>query len=340
MSVAGGAAWWTVVTGVAVAAAVQQPDGRGEWPARFRQELLGRVGGIDRDQLCPEDQVNLDIFSVQIQSKIASFGYRSHLIPILADSGFHTRFARLSENMPLVTVRDFENYISRMQAFPLYMKEHIELMREGLRTGLTQPQVILEGYEGPIQAQVVENPEESVFYAPFQNLPTAVPKAQYERLRNLGKQAIRGSIVPAYAKFLAFMVDEYRPGARTTLGASELPEGRAYYAHLIRHFTTLDLTADQIHQIGLKEVARIREEMDELDEPGGDRRSEAVQGNNITLKQDRGNASTYTHKRLKRDRRNVCARLCRQLGGCCDSQSRRHSSDPTRNDWLFRWLKK
>ena len=232
--------------------------------ARFRRELLGRVGGIDRDQLCPKDQVNLDIFSVQIQSKIASFGYRSHLIPILADSGFHTRFARLSENMPLVTVRDFENYISRMQAFPLYMKEHIELMREGLRTGLTQPQVILEGYEGPIQAQVVENPEESVFYAPFQNLPPAVPKAQYERLRNLGKQAIRGSIVPAYAKFLAFMVDEYRPGARTTLGASELPEGRAYYAHLIRHFTTLDLTADQIHQIGLKEVARIREEMDEV----------------------------------------------------------------------------
>ncbi len=232
--------------------------------ARFGRELLDRIGRIDRDQLSRKDQINLDIFSLQIQSRIASFGYRSHLIPILADSGFHTRFARLPENVPLVSVRDFENYISRMRAFPLYMKEHIELMREGLRTGWTQPQVILEGYEGSIQAQVVENPEESVFYAPFQHFPTAVPEAQHERLRHSAKQAIRESVVPAYAEFLAFMVDKYRPGARTTLGASEFPNGRAYYAHLIRHFTTLDLTADQIHQIGLKEVARIREEMDEV----------------------------------------------------------------------------
>ena len=232
--------------------------------ARFQEELLARLDGIDLDRLSREDQINLDIFRIQLDSRIASFRYRSHLIPILADSGFHTSFARLPEDVPLGTVRDYENYISRMQAFPLYMGEHIELMGEGLRTGFTQPQVILEGYEGSIQAQVVEDPTASVFYAPFQNFPSAVPEDQRERLRESGKRAIREAIVPAYREFLEFMVDEYRPGARTTLGASELTNGREYYAYLIRHFTTLDLTPDQVHEIGLKEVARIRREMDEV----------------------------------------------------------------------------
>ncbi len=232
--------------------------------ARFQEKLLARIDGIDRDRLSREDQINLDIFRIQLDSRIASFRYRSHLIPILADSGFHTSFARLPENVPLGTVRDYENYISRMQAFPLYMGEHIELMREGLRTGFTQPQVILKGYEGSIQAHIVEDPTASVFYAPFQNFPTAVPEDQQERLRESGKRAIRESIVPAYREFLHFMVDEYRPGARTNLGASELRNGREYYAYLIRHFTTLDLTSNQVHEIGLKEVARIRKEMDEV----------------------------------------------------------------------------
>ncbi len=232
--------------------------------ARFQEKFLARLDRIDRDRLSREDQINLDIFRIQLDSRIASFRYRSHLIPILADSGFHTSLARLPENVPLGTVRDYENYISRMQAFPLYMGEHIELMLEGLRTGFTQPQVILEGYEGSIQAQVVEDPTASVFYAPFQNFPTAVPENQHERLRVSGKQAIREAVVPAYREFLEFMIDEYRPGARTTLGASELSHGREYYAYLIRHFTTLDLTPDQVHEMGLKEVARIRREMDEV----------------------------------------------------------------------------
>ena len=231
---------------------------------RFLEQLLARLDNIDRGRLSREDQINLDIFRIQLDSRIASFRYRSYLIPILADSGFHTSFARLPENVPLGTVRDYENYISRMQAFPLYMRKNIKLMREGLRTGFTQPQVILEGYAGSIQAHVVEDPTASVFYAPFQDFPIAVPEDQQKRLREAGKRAIRESIVPAYREFLEFMVNEYRPGARTTLGASELPNRREYYAHLIRHFTTLDLTADQVHEIGLKEVGRIREEMDEI----------------------------------------------------------------------------
>ncbi len=232
--------------------------------ARFLERLQVRLDQIDRGRLSREDQINLDIFRIQLDSRITSFRHRSHLIPILADSGFHTSFARLPENVPLQTVQDYENYVSRLEAFPSYMGGHIELMQEGLETGFTQPQVVLEGYEGSIQAHVVEDPTTSVFFVPFQDFPAAVRHDQQERLREAGERAVRESIVPAYREFLEFIVNEYRPGARTTLGASELHNGREYYAYLIRHFTTLDLTADQIHEIGLKEVDRIRQEMDEV----------------------------------------------------------------------------
>ena len=164
---------------------------------RFLEQLLTRLDGIDRSRLAPQDLINLDIFGIQLDSRIASFRYRSHLIPILADSGFHTSFARLPENVPLAAVRDYENYISRMEALPRYMGEHIELMREGLRTGFTQPRIILEGYEGSIQSQIVGDPSESVFYAPFQHFPPAVSEGEYERLREAGKRAILESVVPA-----------------------------------------------------------------------------------------------------------------------------------------------
>ncbi len=232
--------------------------------AAYLEKLLERLIRIDRDRLSRQDRISYDVFRLQLENRIADFHYRTYLIPILADGGFHTDFARLPENVPLVTVQDYENYILRLQAFRHYAGQHIELMREGLQTGFTQPQIILEGYEGSIRAQVREDPAESVFYEPFRAFPATVPENQHERLRASGKGAIRESIVPAYREFLDFMVEEYRPGARTSLGASELVDGRDYYTYLIRRFTTLDLPPDEVHQIGVAEVARIRTEMDEI----------------------------------------------------------------------------
>ena len=115
--------------------------------ARFREQLLARIGRIDRDRLSREDQINLDIFRIQLADRIAGFRYRSHLVPILADSGFHSSFARLPENVPLATVQDYENYILRMRAFHHYTREHIELMREGFEVGLHPA----EGHPGRIR---------------------------------------------------------------------------------------------------------------------------------------------------------------------------------------------
>ena len=134
-------------------------------------------------------------------------------------------------------------------------------MRRGLVRGMTLPRVVLAGYELTISAQIVEQVEESVFYKPFEEFPPGVPETERERLRSAGAAAVRDSLVPAYRAFLTFMTEDYIPNARTTIGASELPDGREYYEHLVRSFTTLDLSVDEIHQIGLDEVKRIQEEM-------------------------------------------------------------------------------
>ena len=171
--------------------------------------------------------------------------------------------------MPFKTVKDFEDYISRLNEFPRYFLEHITLMKEGIKTGITVPQVVLEGYEVTIATHVVNDPELSAFYQPFNQIPPSISETDQERLKELGREAIVGGVVKGYRSFLDFFVNEYRPNARTTLGASELPDGKAYYENKVRQFTTLDLTPEEVHQIGLKEVKRIRSEMEVvIDEVG------------------------------------------------------------------------
>jgi uncharacterized protein (DUF885 family) len=164
--------------------------------------------------------------------------------------------------MPVGSVDDYENYIARLLAFPEYVNQHIALMREGLETGMSLPRVVLDGYDVTIESHVVDHPEDSVFYAPFASFPPSVPQGEHERLRQSGREAVQNGVVPGYRAFFDFMVNEYQPNTRESLGASELPNGEAYYAYLVRHFTTLDLTPQEVHDIGLSEVARIRSEMD------------------------------------------------------------------------------
>jgi uncharacterized protein (DUF885 family) len=142
--------------------------------------------------------------------------------------------------------------------------EHIALLRDGLRSGFTLPRVVLEGYEVTIASHVVDDPTKSVFWRPFASVPATFSEADRARLLAAGRTAITTALVPGYRTFLEFMTREYIPGARQTIGASALPNGAAFYQNTIREFTTLDLSADSIHKIGLSEVARIRKEMDAI----------------------------------------------------------------------------
>jgi len=233
---------------------------RDEMSRAFLQELQT----IDRGRLSAEDQLNYAIFESQLRDDIASYEFREYEIPINADSGFQSEFSRLADNVPLNNAKDYDNYIARLRAFPKYVDQYIELMKEGIAHCMTLPRAVLTGIEGTMTAHIVTDPAKSVFWPPFEHFPVGVPASEHGRLRAAGQKAILESVVPTYQHLLDFMTHEYIPKARATLGASELPNGRAYYDYLVRRFTTLDLTAEQVHQTGLAEVARIQKEMDEV----------------------------------------------------------------------------
>ena len=228
---------------------------------KFRAELAA----IDRAALPSVEQVNYDIFARQLDQGLESFRFGEQYLTLNADSGFYSGFPLIWQSMPFQTVEHYANYISRLRAFPRYMDQMIALMREGLRRGMTPPKATLVGVEKSIQPLTVFDQDKSALWTPFTRIPPQVPAGEQERLLKAGRDAILEAVVPAYAKFYEFMTKEYLPGTRETLAASALPDGKAYYEFLIRRFTTVDdLTADEIHQIGLDEVKAIRAEMDEL----------------------------------------------------------------------------
>jgi uncharacterized protein (DUF885 family) len=237
--------------------------------AAAKREFLRRLERVDRRRLRSADQVSYDILVRQLRDELTDFEFQAYLMPLTADWGFHIGFARLPSEVPLATVQDYENYIARLRAFAEYANQHIALMRRGLEIGFTQPRVVLEGYDETIRVHVVDDPRRSAFYRPFAAFPTTVPEGERARLEAAGVAAIAESVVPGYRAFLEFMTREYMPGARTSIGASELPNGRDYYTHLVEHFTTLPLTPEAVHRTGQAEVRRIRAEMEQVIERVG-----------------------------------------------------------------------
>jgi len=230
----------------------------------YWQDVLKQLDSIDLDRLNEKNRINYKIFHRIVQDRLADIKFKAYLIPLNADSGFHIALARLPNNVPLKSVTDYENYISRLNSIPDYIAQHIELMREGIRIGMTIPKIVLNGYDITISTHVVNSPEESVFYEPFISFPTSVSAHEHNRLRQMGRKAIMTGAIEGYSKFLTFFNDEYYPNARETIGASDLPDGQAYYEQRTRHFTTLDLSPEEIHNIGLQEVKRIKGEMTEI----------------------------------------------------------------------------
>jgi uncharacterized protein (DUF885 family) len=230
--------------------------------ADARRKLLARLQEIDPSGLNETDRESHALLRGKLQDSVREFGLHHYRFPINADSGFHMDLARLPADMPFDTTRDYANYVARLNAIPDYVRENVALLREGRDAGWTLPKAALAGYEKTIEAHVVADPTRSRFFTPFASFPAGVPEADRPRLRAAGEKAIRESVVPAYRGFLDFMTRDYMPRARETVGAGDLPGGREYYAYLVRHFTTVDRTPDEIHALGLQEVKRIRAEMD------------------------------------------------------------------------------
>lgn len=229
-----------------------------------RKVFRDRWQAIDRSQLNRADQINYDLFGQLLKDDIAEGEFEMYLQPITNRSGFHISFAELPNDVPLHTLRDYENYIARLRAFSRHTDDHIELLRRGIERGLTLPAVVLEGYEGTITPHLVDDATKSLLYKPFITLPQRFSMVDRERLRLEAVQAIQDHVVPGYRRFLNFMKSEYFPACRGSIGVSSVPRGRDFYRHRVRMFTTLDLTPEQVHETGQAEVKRIRVEMEEI----------------------------------------------------------------------------
>lgn len=231
----------------------------------YWEGVLREIDAIDASALSPTAKVDYAIFRAQVESSAENIRLGGHRMPLNSDSAFWSDLAFLPRLHPFRDAGDFERYIARLRAVPAYFEQHIDLLREGLRRGQTVPRVTLEGREGSIAAQAkVDDVEASPFYAPLRRLPSSIAAEDAARLRADAATAIREWIAPAYAKLLVFVRDTYIPGARTTLAATALPDGKAYYRRQIIDFVTEDLDPREIHATGLAEVTRLRAAMEAI----------------------------------------------------------------------------
>ena len=227
----------------------------------FYEQLLA----VDRSQLSTANQLNYDILEFVLRYRIELAGFKPYRMPFVSSNGFFNNIAITLTQSPRRNAADVDTYLQRISALPAYFDQQISNMRSGLDSGFTMPQEIMDGVLGVVKAQVVERYDQHPLWTPFESLPPGLSQNQLDQYRAAGREAIESQAMPAYESVYQFFVDEYLPGARTTVAAIDLPDGRDYYRHLLRFNTTLeDADPDEIHATGLREVARIRGQMQDI----------------------------------------------------------------------------
>ena len=226
--------------------------------------VLADLDKLDVKALSPSDQINYAIYRPQVENLAAEIRFGAYEAPFNADSSFWSNLGFMTRR-PLKNADDYHAYASRLADVPRYFDDQITNMRAGLKRGFSVPRAVLDGRDVSIAAVAeLKDATASTFYDPYRKMPAGIPAAEQENLRKEGVIAIEGKLIPAYGKLLKFFRDEYTPKARSTLAAEALPDGKAFYRQQIREYTTLDLDPDQIHAIGLNEVARIKAQMDQI----------------------------------------------------------------------------
>lgn len=230
--------------------------------AKFAKKQLKKLSKIKANNLSESEKISHEMLRFKLQETVDFHAYEAYLNPLLSDSGFHLSLS--------YQVRDLNNYaqvkayLNKLNAIPTYVDQHFTLLREGLKKGITQPRVIFEGYESTYNDQIVDNPKGSFYYEPFENLPKTLSEQQKDSVLQAANKAITENVVPQFKRIKTFFETEYLPNTRESLGVSEIPNGRDYYKNRLDYYTTLDLSAEEIHQIGLEEVARINSEMKKI----------------------------------------------------------------------------
>ena len=227
------------------------------------QAFLRRAYAIQRSDLSTADQLNYELFRRQLQDDVDRHQFRSYLMPFSHRGGIQT-LNNLTSRLRLETVKDFDDWLARISKIDVVVNQTIALAEQGRKTGYMAPQILMQRIPDQLSLQIVEYATESPLFSAFENLPESFSAADRERLRAVATDTIQDEVLPAYRKLDRYFHETYLPAARESIGLSELPDGRAYYEHLTRSFTTTHMTPDDIHRLGLEEVRRIRDEMEKI----------------------------------------------------------------------------
>lgn len=247
-------------------AAQQAADARLEAFIR-RHRALRRSGGLA--DLSDEDRLNYDLLGFVLDQRKRLVPFDQARIPFTNDSGFFNAMIYLARQTRFERAEDYEAYAARLTQLPRYLSQNKENMRRGMADNFMAAKQILPGVIEITRTLAETDWAEHPLYQPFADMPDQIDAEDQTRLRALGEAAMKSSVIPAYTRLLSFMEDEYLPKARAQAGIGATEAGRDYYRALVKHFTTLDITPDEVHELGLSEVARIRAEMDEVIEDVG-----------------------------------------------------------------------
>ena len=228
------------------------------------EKFLARLLNINREQLVRQDRLSYDLFRYNREQSLEGQQFPGYLQPINQRLPALNSFVQLGSGTsvhPFKTIKDYDDWLSRIDGFVVYVDQAIANMREGVRQGVVQPRILMTKSLPQIESQIVDSAQDSGFWAPIENMPNEFSKEERERLTVAFKDAIENKVIPSYQRVANFVVDEYLAAARDTVGQYALPDGQKWYAYNVKRVTTTDLAPDEIHQIGLDEVARIHNEI-------------------------------------------------------------------------------
>ena len=238
----------------------------------FYFKYKGELGKVDRQTLSGQSVLSYDIMVREMEMQIEGLKFHDNLIPVNQFWGMHLTFPLLGSgggNQPFNTVKDYNNFLGRIHDFTGYVDTTISNMKRGVSLGMVPPKILMERVLPQLQGIIVKDPKQSVFYGPIKKFPTSFSTEDKNRLTALYETAISNEVVPAYQKLFNFIKVEYLPKCRMTAGISAIPEGKELYAYLAKFWTTTNLTPDEIFEIGQKEVARLRSEMEKVKDQTG-----------------------------------------------------------------------
>lgn len=227
-----------------------------------RLKIYNALIKINTDDLGSDNQINQAVLAYSLKNQLDNYKNKEHYMPLTAESGFHVWISNISQQINLQSEQDYRDYLSKLRALPHYFAQQIAWMNLGLKENISQPKIVLKGFEKSIQAFIKANATDSEYYKPFEKMSSYVSLEAQKSIQEEAKKIIAIQVIPAYQNYYDFMVNYYQPHARDNIAASSLPKGKYYYQNRVAHYTTIDITAEQVHQKGLAEVKRIRAEMD------------------------------------------------------------------------------